>query len=367
MELPVIDLSRYLQVANRLSNSPKKLSGELKECEPWLGELCKEVSRILRETGALIVKDPRCSIEDNDRFLDLMEKYFEQPHDFKRLHEIPESHYQIGSSPDGLEVPRCVVDEKIQAKIKEMPENTQPTLPHGPDLKWRYMWRVGAPPLNTRFKEFNLEPPIPEGFPEWRDVMDTWGHKMVDAVHAVAELAAIGFGLSKDAFTSLMKEGPQLLGPTGSDLSEYTEEGTVFAGYHYDTNFLTIHGRSRFPGLNIWLRNGQKIDVKVPPGCLFIQAGKQIEWLTAGECMAGMHEVVVTPRTLEAVQKAKDQNHSLWRASSTLFSNIASDAMLEPLGRFAESALVKNYPPMFAGDFMQLELSAINLSGAAGA
>ena len=24
------------------------------------------------------------------------------------------------------------------------------------------------------------------------------------------------------------------------------------AGYHYDLNFLTIHGKSNFPGLNIW-------------------------------------------------------------------------------------------------------------------
>ena len=53
-------------------------------------------------------------------------------------------------------------------------------------------------------------------------------------------------------------------------------EGTVFAGFHYDLNFLTIHGRSRFPGLNIWLRNGKKMEVKVPVGCLLIQSGKQV-------------------------------------------------------------------------------------------
>lgn len=51
----------------------------------------------------------------------------------------------------------------------------------------------------------------------------------------------------------------------------------VFAGYHYDLNFLTIHGRSRFPGLNIWLRTGEKVEVKVPVGCLLIQSGKQVK------------------------------------------------------------------------------------------
>ena len=67
-----------------------------------------------------------------------------------------------------------------------------------------------------------------------------------------------------------------MLAPTGSDLQKYGQEGTVLAGYHYDLNFLTIHGRSRFPGLNIWLRNGQKVEVKVPIGCLLIQTGKQV-------------------------------------------------------------------------------------------
>lgn len=71
-------------------------------------------------------------------------------------------------------------------------------------------------------------------------------------------------------------QGPHLLAPTGSDLSKYGNLNSVFAGYHYDLNFLTIHGRSRFPGLFIWLRDGRKVPVKVPEGCLLLQAGKQV-------------------------------------------------------------------------------------------
>jgi hypothetical protein len=47
----------------------------------------------------------------------------------------------------------------------------------------------------------------------------------------------------------------QKLAPTGSDLNKF-EVGTVFAGFHYDLNFLTIHGKSRYPGLFAWLQNG---------------------------------------------------------------------------------------------------------------
>ncbi|XP_021834647.1 uncharacterized protein LOC110774424 [Prunus avium] len=345
MELTVVDLSLYLGS-----------KGEVKE-------LCGEVSRSLRETGALLVKDPRCTAEDNDRFLDMMERYFDRPPDFKRLQERPQLHYQVGVTPEGVEVPRSLVDEEMQDKLKEMPREFQPSIPKGADRKWRYMWRVGPRPSETRFQELNAEPVVPEGFPEWKDTMDSWGYKMISAIEAVAEMAAIGFGLPKDAFTSLMKQGPHLLAPTGSDLRRYGQEGTVFAGYHYDLNFLTIHGRSRFPGLNIWLRNGQKVEVKVPVGCLLIQTGKQIEWLTAGDCIAGMHEVVVTNRTVDAIKLATEEHRLLWRVSSTLFAHIASDAVLKPLGRFAESSLASKYPVIYAGEFVEQELAVINLKG----
>ncbi|XP_073010884.1 uncharacterized protein [Typha latifolia] len=132
-------------------------------------------------------------------------------------------------------------------------------------------------------------------------------------------------------------------------------------------NQLTISSqeteRSRFPGLSIWLRSGQKMEVKVPVGCLLIQTGKQLEWLTGGECLAGMHEVVVTKRTLQAVALARQQTRSLWRVSSTLFAHIASDAMLKPLGHFAETSNTTNYPPICAGDYVEKELSVINLKG----
>lgn len=348
-----MDLAPYLEF---ISKGGDMVDDELKN-------MCLEVSKTLRETGALLVKDPRCSVEDNDRFLDMMESYFEKPDEFKRLQQRSHLHFQVGATPEGVEIPRSLVDDGMRQKLKTMPEESQPSLPIGPDPKWRYMWRIGPRPSDTRFQELNSEPVIPEGFPGWKETMDSWGYKMISAIQAVAEMAAIGFGLERDAFTSLMKMGPHLLAPTGSDLQRYGQLGKVFAGYHYDLNFLTIHGRSRFPGLNIWLRNGQKVEVKVPVGCLLIQTGKQLEWLTAGECLAGMHEVIVTNRTLDAIESAKKKNSSLWRVSSTLFAHIASDSTLKPLGHFAKSPLADSYPPMLAGEYVEQELAVINLKG----
>lgn len=94
---------------------------------------------------------------------------------------------------------------------------------------------------------------------------------MTDALFVLAEMAAVGFDLPSDSFTSRMINGPHLLAPTGSDYSKYGTLNKVLAGYHYDLNFLTIHGKSRFPGLDIWTREGKKTGVAVPDGCLLVQ------------------------------------------------------------------------------------------------
>lgn len=64
--------------------------------------------------------------------------------------------YQVGVTPEGVEVPRSLVDEEMQEALKAMPKEFQPSTPKGPDRKWRYMWRIGPRPLNTRFKVSTL-------------------------------------------------------------------------------------------------------------------------------------------------------------------------------------------------------------------
>ena len=92
MELPVIDLERYFGVSQEIGDGG---GGSENGAERALQEMCSVVSRTLKETGALLVKDPRCSAEDNDRFLDMMERYFALSDDIKRQQERPHLHYQV--------------------------------------------------------------------------------------------------------------------------------------------------------------------------------------------------------------------------------------------------------------------------------
>ena len=129
-------------------------------------------------------------------------------------------------------------------------------------------------------------------------------------------MAAVGLGLPQDTFRDAGRYGyifslflsfvltvssPHLLAPTASDLVKYNKKDTILAGFHTDLNFLTIHGRSRYPGLHIWARNtGKRILVQFPPTgrYLLVQAGKQLEHLSGGLIKAGYHEVVVNEPTI---------------------------------------------------------------------
>ena len=104
--------------------------------------------------------------------------------------------------------------------------------------------------------------------------------------------------------------------------------------------------------------------VKVPDKCLLIQAGKQFEYLTAGHVMAGFHEVVVAPETVQVINKRKQEGKCLWRVSSTMFGHIASDNILKPVGKFESESSTQSekYPPILAGHHVQAELEAIALA-----
>lgn len=351
LDLPVVDLEPLLMMSG----------GDLTNMNENIKKEASKAALGLHKYGLLVIKDPRATEEGNNRFLDMLERYFEQDDEVKMEHVRKQYHYQVGTTPGFTELPRNHCNRIKKFKGTDAPLSV---CPPEKDPKWRFFWRVGPRPTETNFKQLNAEPVVPETIPEWKDVMDSWGSTLLNATIGVAELAAIGFGMDHDTFSKRMEYGPHLLAPTATDLYRFAKRNTVYAGYHYDLNFLTVHGKSRYPGLCVWTREGHKVSVKVPDGCLLVQAGKQFEYLTAGHVLAGFHEVVCTEKTLEAVEKAKAENRSQWRISSTLFSHIASDVKLHPVGKFATDNphTMKNYPPVYTGDHVQAELAVINLN-----
>jgi len=398
LELPTINLEEYLAWQGSGAAEPSEA----------LRARARAAADALHQYGLLVVKDPRASEADNDAFLDMLEAYFAQPEEAKMADVRAELYYQVGATPSRVELPRnqCVVlpprtqaDSPASCSSHVTPTPPHPTpaplcAPHScermrafkdadaplslcppeKDPKWRFFWRIGEAPQDTGFPQLNAPPVVPAAFPQWARVMDSWGSKLLAAAEATAQLAALGFGLPADTFSSRMACGPHLLAPTASDFTRFGALGTVLAGYHYDLNFISAHGRSRYPGLYVWTRDGRRVGVKIPPGCLLLQAGAQFQYLTGGHVLAGFHEVVVAPSTVEAIAAASAppppgaQPRSLWRISSTLFAHINSDVLLTPLAPFDTPAAVAAYPPVLTGNQVAAELAAINLGeGSSGA
>ncbi len=230
---------------------------------------CQKVAHCLHNYGILLFKDPRAKEQENEDYIDLMERYFKGASDKyyngEKLSDIkPEFHYQTGATPEKIEKARNHFE-----KVKHLPEEDKPLSQFPPtlDMKWRYMWKIGERPAeaNDNFPQVYPE----EGFPDWEEKMNGWGHRLLSAGEIAAEMAAIGMGLEKDTFSKRMKGGAHLLAPTGSDLMRH-DVNTTLAGFHYDIAFLTVHGKSRYPGLYVWLRNWKKVPVKIPKECLLL-------------------------------------------------------------------------------------------------
>ncbi|CAP68210.1 uncharacterized protein PODANS_7_4670 [Podospora anserina S mat+] len=333
MDLPVIDLDVFL-------HNPRDSAEVQAECV--------KAANALITYGALVLHDSRVSEDDNTTFLDLLEDYFAQPEEDLKKDERPELSYQIGVTLENTEKPKCAVDEPCLNVIERLAPSERPLdiKGHEPDPKCRFFWRmVEAPPYETQFPGLNADnitPDAPHIKERWGPVMNQWGTSMKNAVEGLTQMAAVGLGLPADTFKDAGRYGPHLLAPTASDLQKYGKVNTILAGFHTDLNFLTIHGRSRYPGLHIWARNtGKKIPVKIPQGnYLLVQAGKQLEHITGGLIKAGFHEVVVNESTVKVINDRKEKfpNRPLVRISSTFFWHLSSDYDLLPIPELKEKA-----------------------------
>ena len=249
-DIPIIDAELYMNKG-----------------EGWEAE-CKKVAESFHKFGICKFKDPRVVEKDNDDYIDLVEKYFDTTSKkFYAGEELKDCRadlcYQSGVTPEGIEHARN--HEALVASLtgEDKPMSVQPPVK---DAKWRFFWKIGERPEEVKDE---IPQVYPEDFPQWETEMNKWGTQMIDAVFLAGEMAAIGMGLDKDFFTTRMQGGPHLLAPTASDVIKYPV-GTAFASFHYDLNFITIHGKSRYPGLYLWTREWKKQPVKIPAGCLLL-------------------------------------------------------------------------------------------------
>lgn len=82
-ELPIVDLNAFL---NRDKGGEAETKARME---------CNRVAEALHKYGILIARDPRVTEEDNNEFLDMLEKYFEQDESNLREDVREEYSYQV--------------------------------------------------------------------------------------------------------------------------------------------------------------------------------------------------------------------------------------------------------------------------------
>ena len=288
--IPVIDLQYY------------RLSGDK--------DLCKKVVECLHKTGILIVKDPRINAEYNEKFLDMMEKYYSMPYEIKKKHIRQECHYQVGLTTEFIEKPldHCEL-------IHRLPEKDSAQKPVGKDPKARWFHRLGKVEKDTKHMDITGTNVIVDEFPEWEETINNMGDSFLKILDILCEMISTECGLEKGYLANLCKYGSHLIAPTFSDLEKY----------------------------------------------FLVQSGLQIEYLTGKYIIAGLHEVVVEQDTIDMRDKLKDEGKSSVRVSSTFFSHINSDKYLEILPKFRNEENILKYPKIQEGDWLRKELEKISL------
>ena len=133
-EIPIIDVIKYIE-----------------KSEGWEQE-CKNVAYSFHKFGILKFKDPRVNQEDNDVFLDLIERYFEDTSKKFYAGEAlkdsrPDLCYQTGVTPEGIEKAR---DHK--ALVDSLTGDNKPLSIQPPvhDAKWRFFWKMGERPAEVK-------------------------------------------------------------------------------------------------------------------------------------------------------------------------------------------------------------------------
>ena len=131
--------------------------------------------------------DSRVSEQDNAKFLDLIEDYFNQPEDDIKKDERPELSYQVGVTLENTEKPKCAVDEPCLKIIETLEPSERPLdiTAHEPDPKCRFFWKMSEkPPYETHFPGLNAPNIVPQADflkERWTPTMEQWGTSMKSA------------------------------------------------------------------------------------------------------------------------------------------------------------------------------------------
>ncbi|MSR84963.1 isopenicillin N synthase family oxygenase [Candidatus Uhrbacteria bacterium] len=318
------------------------------------GEDCRLVRKAITGDGAIEIRDSRIPEEPHDVLQEMVLRYFRQPTWAKLQDERLGAKHDVGWTPPFTEWTKF---HDVLEVMAERGLNVRPHAVKHKDPKERFMWRIGDDPDDTAFAALHAPQVVPAAFvKDWKRKIDVYFPHAQRAIFTMLEMLAVGYHLELNFFTKLLEHGPHLFAPTGVNLAQLGEPGTVHAALHRDIGFITAHGRSNAPGLFLWKRNGERIPARIQKNCILAQVAQQLAHVMGGQGLDGMHEVVAVKEAQPVIERMRAAGEEPWRVSTTFFFHMASDCMIAPLGPFRTDEALAKYPPIRVGDQIMYEL-----------
>lgn len=170
------------------------------------------------------------------------------------------------------------------------------------------------------------------------------------AHHMLVALAEY-FELPDETFAGMMDHGQSILRVIHYPAVEgEVEPGAVRAAEHEDINLITLLCEATEPGLEILTREGEWLPVIAEPGQIVVDAGDMLSRCTNEVVPATTHRVVNPP-------DADNRD----RFSMPFFVHPRPEVDLSVMDRFVDEGESPKYPPITAGQFLEMRLQEIGL------
>jgi isopenicillin N synthase-like dioxygenase len=292
----------------------------------------KKLGDAFSEIGFAIVANHGVSEDLKTRLFQLVDRYFNQPEELKKLDEDFTNNGQRGFISKGRETAKGhqVPDLKEFYHVGQEVTDNDPIKANYPDNIW--------PPHIPEFKDITME--------VFRTFEET-GRNLLRAI-------ALYLNLEENYFDAKIHNGNSILRllhyfpiPNADSIPV----GAVRAGAHEDINLITLLMGGSAAGLQALTKEGTWLDVAPEPNQIVINMGDMLQRLTNGRLRSTTHRVI----NLDAEGLKKP------RYSTPFFLHPRADMDLTCLPSCIDAAHPKQFEDMTAGEYLDERITELGL------
>ena len=297
---------------------------QLSLVETSLADAAQQLGDSFRLTGFAVVEGHGIPPATIDAAAAAAQHFFALPEADKRRYHQPGCAGQRGYTPFGIETAKG-------ASLSDLKE----------------FWHVGRDlPAGHPFRHIMAENIWPDDtVPAFRPAMQALFAAFEQTGRRLLQAIAVHLGRPPDFFGHAVSDGNSILRLLHYPPVDAAAQA-VRAGAHEDINVITLLLGAEEAGLQLLSRDGEWLEVPVPPGCLVVNVGDMLERQTGG----------ILPSTTHRVVNPDANRRHLPRYSMPFFLHYRPDWLIEP---FTGSAAM---PPILAHDFLTQRLTEIKLS-----